>query len=126
MQKDLAHTPELFCVTVDGMENNECQGMVRFADGTEARFVSLLELLHLIQDKLEKPVPHGNGGEQNEKEISCVCLLKDPTLLRGLQNERMPNTVRRLLPSRPSENAGNTFLCSRIFSVLQCPHAYAP
>ena len=57
MVRDITDAPVLFCVEVNGMENNEYQGAVRFADGTESRFVSLLELMQLVQEKFETPMP---------------------------------------------------------------------
>ncbi|MEA4854508.1 MAG: hypothetical protein VB082_09605 [Christensenella sp.] len=51
MQKKNMATIERFYVTIDGMENHEWQGTVRFAGGAQARFESLPMLLRLVNDR---------------------------------------------------------------------------
>ena len=53
MDEKSTNAAELFSVTVNGMENMEWQGAVRFAGGKEVRFISIIELLRLVQDRFQ-------------------------------------------------------------------------
>ena len=53
MDEKSINATELFSVTVNGMENMEWQGAARFGGGKEVRFISIIELLRLVQDRFQ-------------------------------------------------------------------------